>query len=206
MKILRDARGYSLIDLSVGLVLLGIVLLSIYALYRPTFRLSRSIGERLSAQQDIRLAIDRIGSIVRESTTAFGRMRVYSTNDGCAGAVDGCIGFVTARDGDCNGVFHLVAGTPDWQATIYLWRDTATKELRLRCDPDSTFPAPTWPGPALAPYTVIARRVVASSFAMEPAGSSDPTSIAVAVTEQIAGPQGPEDTLLVRTVFIPRNR
>jgi hypothetical protein len=206
MKILRDARGYSLIDLSVGLVLLGIVLLSIYALYRPTFRLSRDSGDRLAAQQDVRLAVDRIGALLRESTTAFGRMRVYSVNDGCTGAYEGCIGFVSARDGECKGSFHIAAGAADWRATVYVWRDTAANELRLRCDPGTTFPPATWPGPALEPYAVIARNVAASAFAVEPAGGAERASVAVALTEQTKDPQGSATRFFTRTVFVPQNR
>lgn len=208
MKRVLGAEGYSLIDMTVGLVLLGIVLLSIYALYRPTFALSRNIGQRLAAQQDVRLAIDRVARSMHETTLAYGRMRVYSAAAGCTGAYEGCIGFVTARDGDCTGSFQLVAGAPNWQATVYVWRDTAANELRLHCEPGTTFPVTTWPPPDLWPYAVIGTRVVAASFTLEPLGSPTPTSVAMAVAEQIPGP--PRSTLQTRffnrTVFVPQNR
>lgn len=208
MKRLLGAEGYSLIDMTVGLVLLGIVLLSIYALYRPTFALSRNIGQRLAAQQDVRLAIDRVARSMHETTLAYGRLRVYSAAAGCTGAYEGCIGFVTARDGDCTGSFQLVAGAPNWQATVYVWRDTAQNELRQRCDPSTTFPVALWPPPALEPYTVLGTQVVAASFTLEPLGSPTPTSVAMAVAEQIPGP--PRSSLQTRffnrTVFVPQNQ
>jgi type II secretory pathway pseudopilin PulG len=200
-------QGFSLIDVTVGLVLFGIVLLSIYALYRPTFALSRNIDERLAAQQDVRLAIDRMARVLHETTMAIGRMRVYPAEAGCAGAYEGCIGFVPARDADCTGSFQLLAGDPNWQATIYVWRDTTSRELRMRCDSATTFPVETWPPPTLDPYTVIGTRIVAVSFSLEPSGSSAPTSVAMALEEQIAGPSRPglQTTFLNRTVFVPQN-
>lgn len=207
MRRLSAAEGYSLIDVTVGLVLLGIVLLSIYALYRPTFALSRNIGERLAAQQDVRLALDRMAPALHETTAAFGRMRVYSAEAGCTGTYEGCIGFVTARDAACTGSFHLVAGAPDWQATLYIWRDTASNELRLRCDPSTTFPAAIWPPSALEPYRVIGTRVAVASFTLEPPGSPTPTSVAMALEEQVTGPSRskPQTKVFNRTVFVPQN-
>lgn len=200
--------GYSLIDLTVGLVLLGIVLLSIYALYKPTFALSRNIGQRLAAQQDVRLAIDRVARALHETTMAFGRIRVYSAEAGCTGAYEACIGFVTARDAGCTGSFQLVAGAPNWQATLYVWRDTAANELRLYCDPSTTFPATTWPPPTLEPHTVIGTRVVAASYALEPLGSPAPTAVAMSVEEQIPGPPRSrlQTVFFSRTIFVPQNR
>lgn len=207
MKRLAASEGYSLIDLTVGLLLLGIVLLSVYALYRPTFALSRGIGDQLAAQQNIRLAIDRVARAMHETTTAFGRLRVYPAEAGCAGVYEGCIGLVTPRDHACAGGFHLVGGAPDWQATIYVWRDVASKELRLRCDTTTTFPVETWPPPSLEPYTVIGTRVVSASFTLEPSGDTEPTSIALVLEERVSHPprgRGPV-TLVHRTVFEPRN-
>lgn len=207
MRRLRANQGFSLIDMTVGLVLLGIVFLSIYALYRPTFALARTIGERLAAQQDVRLAIDRLARAVHETTMAFGRMRVYPPKDGCTGAYEGCIGFVTARDAGCTGSFHLVGGAPDWQATVYVWRDTASNELRLRCDSTTTAPLTTWPPPTLEPYTVIGTRVVAASFTLETPGSPTPTSVAITIEERIPGLPWSrlQTTFFNRTVFAPQN-
>ena len=199
--------GYSLIELTVGLVIMGIIFLSIYALYRPTLVLSGGIGERLAAQQDVRLALDRLARPLHEATMAFGRIKVYPPEAGCAGAYQACIGFVTARNAGCTGPFQRVAGAPNWQATIYVWRDTSSNEMRLRCDPSTTFPATTWPPPTLESSTVIGTRMVAVSFAFEPAGSPAPTSVAVAVEEQVAGPSRSTlpATLVNRTVFVPQN-
>ena len=201
-------RGYSLIDVTVGLVLLGIVLLSIYALYRPMFASSRTIGERLAAQQDIRLAIDRVARALHETSVAVGRMKVYSAGAGCTGAYDSCIGFVTARDAECAGSFQLAAGAPNWQATLYVWRDTASNELRLRCDSSTTFPVGAWPPSPLEPYTVIGTRVVAASFALEPPESPTPTSVAMVLEEQIPGALRSQlqTSLFNQTVFLPQNR
>ena len=207
MTRLGESDGYSLIDVTVGLLLLGIVLLSVYTLYRPTFTLSRGISAQLAAQQDLRLATDRLARAMHETTMAFGRLKIYSAETGCAVTYEGCIGFVTARDTDCAGTFHLVAGAPDWQAIIYVWRNVASNELRLRCDTTTTFPAETWPPLPLQPYTVIGTRIVAASFVLEPPGSLEPTSVALMLEEQVANPprsRGPL-TLVHRTVFAPVN-
>src|SRR2546425_5889121 len=126
MRRLCADQGFSLVEVTVGLVLFGIVLLPIYALYGQTFTFSRNIGERAAAQQDVRLAIDRLARALHETTAAFGRMRVYPAGVGCTGAYEGCIGLVTGRDAECAGSFQLVAGAPNWQATLYVWRDTAS--------------------------------------------------------------------------------
>jgi type II secretory pathway component PulJ len=205
----RTERGYSIVDVLVGLVLLALVILSIYQLYLPTFRLSQNIHEGLETQQDVRLAIDRVARALHETSTAFGRVRLYGAESGCTGAYEGCIGFVTARDAQCAGAFQLVGGAPDWQATMYVWRDTASNELRLRCDASSTFPVSTWP-PTLDPYSVIGTKVVSASFTLQPVESPVPTAIAVALQEQAAtaSPQTSRyhTKTFNQTVFLPQNR
>jgi type II secretory pathway pseudopilin PulG len=205
MRRRSTSAGYSLIDITVALMLMGIVFLSIYALYRPTFALSRDISGRLAAQQDIRLALDRLARALHETTMSFGRMRVYTPEAGCAAPYEGCIGFVTARDAGCAGSFQLVGGAPNWQATIYVWRDTSSNELRWRCDPSTTFPVTTWPPPALEPYSVIGTKVVATSFTLEPSESPAPTSVAIAVEEQVPSRSPLPETLYNRTVFALQN-
>src|SRR5713101_3484381 len=98
MKRLCSDRGYLLVDIIVGLALFGFVLLSIYHLYAPMFALAQHIDEQLAAQQDVRLALDRVARAMHETTVAFGRMRAYAAESGCVGMYEGCIGFVTARD------------------------------------------------------------------------------------------------------------
>ena len=199
--------GYLLVDVIMGLALFGFVLLSIYHLYGPTFALSRDINDRLAAQQDVRLALDRVARTLHETSTAYGRLRVYRPEAGCAGAYEGCLGFVTARDTNCTGAFQLVDGAPNWQATLYLWRDVASNELRLRCDPSTTFPVTAWPPPVVAPYTVVGTRIVAVSVTLEPAGDRHPSAVAIALQEQ-------SETSLRRspapffneTIFLPQNR
>jgi hypothetical protein len=136
---------------------------------------------------------------------AFGRMRVYPPEAGCIAPYEGCIGFVSARDAGCAGSFQLVGGAPNWQATIYVWRDTSSNELRLRCDTSTTFPVTTWPPPALEPYSVIGTKVVATSFTLEPSGSPAPTSVAIAVEEQVPSRSPVPETLYNRTVFALQN-
>ncbi len=208
MRRLHAEQGYSIVDVLVGLVLLALVILSIYQLYVPTFTLSRNVHEGLEAQQDVRLGIDRVARALHETSTAFGRVRLYTAKSGCTGAYEGCIGFVTARDA-CTGSFRLVGGAPDWQATIYVWRDTSSNELRLRCDTSSAFPVSAWP-PALEPYTVIGTKVVAAAFTFQPAESPVPTAIGMALQEQASTSSGPASryhtSFFNRTVFLPQNR
>jgi hypothetical protein len=206
MKRLASKQGYFLVDVIVGLALFGFVLLSIYYLYTPTFVLSQHIDEQLVAQQDVRLALDRVSRAMHETTSAFGRMRAYSAESGCVGMYDGCIGFVTARDAMCTGAFHLIGGAPDWQATMYLWRDTASNELRLRCDPTTTFPSVTWPPPTLVPYVVVGTHIVAASITFRPSGSPNPTALSVALQEQIStSSRRYQKSFFSRTIFSPQN-
>jgi hypothetical protein len=207
MTRLSSDQGYLLVDVIVGLSLFGFVLLSIYQLYTPTFALSQHIDEQLVAQQDVRLALDRVARAMHETTTAFGRMRAYTVEAGCVGAYEGCIGFVTARDARCSGAFHLVDGAPDWQATMYLWRDTASNELRLRCDPTTTFPSVTWPSPTLVPYAVVGRHIVAASITFRPSDSPNPTALSVTLQEQIStSSRRYQKSFFSRTIFLPQNR
>jgi len=201
------AAGYLLVDVIVGLALFGFVLLAIYHLYGPTFVLSRAINDRLSAQQDTRLALDRVARALHETTSAYGRLRVYPAEAGCSGAFEGCLGFVTARDTNCTGTFQLIDGAPNWQATLYLWRDTQTGELRLRCDPSTTFPVTSWPPPALEPYAVIGTHVAAVSISLLPASSPHPTAVAIAIQEQApTSMRRSPVSFFNETVFLPQNR
>ncbi len=206
MRPQRADAGYAIVDVVMGLVLFGLVIVAIYQIFIPAFALSHHINGRLAAQQDVRLAVDRVARQLHETTLDVGRLRVYSADAGCVGAYQGCIGFVTAHSA-CSGPFTLLNGAPDWQATIYIWRDTATNELRTRCNPAAAFPATQWP-PILAPYAVIGRQVVAASFTLLPEGSPQPTAIAMALEEQIAtgSRQGLQNTFFNQTVFVPENR
>jgi type II secretory pathway component PulJ len=202
----REA-GYLLVDLIVGLGLFSFVLLFIYHVYGPTFALYQHINGQLAAQQDVRLTLDRVARGLREASTAYGRLRLYPPQAGCGGAYEGCIAFVTARDGNCTGTFQLIDGAPNWQATLYLWRDTASSELRLRCDPETTFPAVRWPPQALAPFTVIGTHVVAASVALTPVESPRPSAIAITLQEQApTSSRLAPPILLNETIFLPQNR
>lgn len=199
----REA-GFLLVDLIVGLSLFGVVLLAIYQLYSSTFSVSRDINNRLATQQDVRLTLDRVARPLRETT--LGRLRAYPADAGCSGAYEGCLGFVTARDTNCTGDFQLIDGAPNWQATMYLWRDTASNELRLRCDPGTTFPAVAWPPPRLEPYAVVGTHVVAASVTLQPAGTLHLASIAIAIREQVpASRSRPQLTFSAETTFLSQN-
>ncbi len=207
MRRRSGAAGYLLIDVIVALGLFSFVLLAIYQVYGPTFALYQGINNRLSAQQDVRLALDRVARALHETTTAPGRLRVYAVEAGCTGPYDGCLGFVTARDADCTGAFQLIDGAPNWQATLYLWRDTVANELHLRCEPGTTFPAVKWPPPRLEPFVIVGTRVVAASITAHPEGSPRPTSIAIALQEQVpVSSRRAPATLFTETIFLPQNR
>ncbi len=200
-------QGYLLMDVIVGLALFGFLVLAIYRLYLPTFALSRQVNDQLAVQQDVRLAVDRVARVLHE--TAAARVAVYPAAKGCTGTYDACIAFVTARDAHCTGDFQLVNGAPNWQAMVYLWRDTGSNELRLWCDPTTTFPAPMWPVTG-APSTVVGSNVVAASFALQPADSAIPTSIVIALQERTPRASWAARSLptqsVNRTVFVPQNR
>ncbi len=207
MKRLSKAGGYLLVDVIVGLALFSFVLLSMYHIYGPTFTLSRDLNDRLAAQQDVRLALDRVAQALHETTTAPGRLRVYPAEAGCTAAYEACLGFVTARDGNCAGTFQLIDGSPNWQATLYLWRDVASGELRLRCEPGTTFPTVTWPPWTLEPFVVIGTHIVGAAIALQPSGDLDPTSIAIAIREQSrTSLHRSPTTYFNETFFLPQNR
>jgi len=207
MKRRSGAAGYFLVDVIVALGLFSFILLSIYQVYGPTFALYQGINSRLSAEQDVRLALDRVARALHETTTAPGRLRVYTVEAGCTGAYDGCLGFVTARDAGCTGTFQLIDGAPNWQATLYLWRNTASNELRLRCDPGTTFPAVKWPPPRLEPSVVVGTHVVAANITAHPEGAPRPASIAIALQEQVSAPsRRAPTTLFNETIFLAQNR
>jgi hypothetical protein len=191
----------------VGLSLFGFVLLAIYYVYGPTFALNQRIDSRLSAQQDVRLALDRVARSLRETTTAPGRLKVYTEETGCAGGYQGCIGFVTARGGDdCRGEFQLIDGAPNWQATLYLWRDTASNELRISCDRGSTFPVDQWPPRNVNPFVVVGTHVVDAAVTLRAVEGTRPTAIAIALREEAAGYRGAPTNFFNETIFLPQNR
>ena len=198
-------RGHTLVDVIAGVVLMALVIFSLYQVFIPTFALSRNSSERLVRQQDVRLALDRLARDVHE--TAANRITVYGTGNGCIGSYQGCMALVTPRT-NCSDGFQLTTGFPSWQATIYIWRDTASNELRRRCDTTTTFGAGTWP-PTLTPYTVIGTSIVEAAFTLEPAGSPSPTSLAIVLREQAASaPQSRryQTEFQNQTVFLPQNR
>lgn len=206
MRRVSRESGYLLVDVIVGLGLFSFVLLAIYHIYGPTFSLYQHIDERLAAQQDVRLAFDRVARALHETSAAYGRLRVYQPEAGCSAAYEACVGFVTARDSKCSGSFQLIDGRANWQATLYLWRDTASNELRLSCDPTATFPVTRWPPRALEDYIVLGRRVVAASIALQPAGLARPASIAIALQEQASASSRRPINFFSETIFLPQNR
>lgn len=195
----RGQAGYTVVDLVMGLTLLGLVMLVLYQVFLPTFALSRNTDERLDRQQDVRLAIDRLARLLHETTVLPQRTVIYTT--GCSDAYEGCIGFPTARPA-CAGPFQLSGGFPLWQATIYVWRDVASSELRLRCDTTTTIPSATWP-PMLTPFEVVARHVVHASFARQGNG------IEIRLREQAPlsarGVYRYQHEFSNQTVFVPQN-
>ena len=155
----------------------------------------------------MRLALDRIAGAIHETTIAPGRLRVYSPEAGCTAAYEGCLGFVTARDANCAGTFQLIDGAPNWQAMLYLWRDVASGEMQLRCEPSTTLAALTWPPRALEPFVVIGTHIAGASIVLQPPGSPRPTSIAIAIREQPRTSQHRSPmTFFNETFFLPQNR
>ncbi len=193
-----------------GLVLFSLVILTLYQVFIPTLVLSSNTTERLERQQDVRLAIDRLARELHETTLA--RLTIYTA--GCTGAYEGCIGYVTARcdtsssclgalTSSCSGpYFQTPNGFPEWQATIYVWRDTGSNELRRRCDTTTTFPSSTWP-PPLTSFTVVARQIDQAAFTLLATG------VQISVRERAAtasrSSRRYQTEFLNRTVFVPQN-
>jgi len=202
----RFERGRSSVDLIMGLVLFSLVVMSVYQVFIPTLVLSRNTTERLDKQQDVRLAIDRLARDLNETTMR--DLVVYLPTDGCSGPYQGCIGFPTARDSSCSGVWPRVdpsTGYPDWQATIYVWRDTATNELRRRCDTTTTRPASAWSSTiAVSPFTVVARDVVEVRFTR--LGTGVELFLRERATIAAQSARRYQTEFVNQTVFVPQNR
>lgn len=196
----RWEQGYSSVDVIMGIVLLSLVILTVYRVFIPAFALSRNTDERLARQQDVRLAIDRLARELHETTLSQSRLVVYSA--GCTGAYQGCIGYATARTG-CTGSFQLINGSPNWQAVIYVWRDTATNELRRRCDTAMTFPALSWP-PSLTPHDVVATEVIQAGFALVSGGVEIRLRERAPISSRSSYRYQTE--FVNQTVFVPQNR
>ena len=210
-----DTRGYTVADAVTGLVLLALTIVSLYQVMIPSFALWRNSDERIARQQDVRLAIDRMARALHESNAAFGFLRAYncagpSQNENCS-----AIGFVTARDNNCSGLFQYVPGTgsPNWQAAIYVWWDTASGELRQHCAVGTT-PGPTLPA-GLLPFTVIGRQLSRVSFTLcnpcsPPLASTNPVAVALAFEERATTASRPtyryQTKFYNQTVFLPMNR
>lgn len=200
--------GHSLVEVVAGVVLLSLVIFTLYHVFLPTLALSRNTSERLDRQQDVRLAIDRMARDLHE--TAAGQIVVYGKESGCTGAYQGCIGFVSPR-ANCSGEFQLASGFPRWQAVIYVWRAVGANELRRLCDTSTTFAAATWP-PKLAAFghTVIGTRVTEAAFFLQPAGSPNPTSLAIMLREETDGASSSarryQTEYVSQTILLPQNR
>ena len=147
------SRGFLFIDLMVGMAVFTLVLVGIYQVFIPVLKFARSTNERLSVQQDVRLAMDRMARDVRESSMAR-RIRTYPDGGGPA------IGMVTARAG-CSGSFAIdqPSGRPYWQGIIYIVFDAASGEVRRYCDASTTIPgaAPATTSPYTNPEQAASR-------------------------------------------------
>jgi len=208
-RLLTEQRGYSAVDAVTGLVLFALSLVSVYQVMIPSFAMWRNSDERIARQQDVRLAMDRMSRDLRESTLALNRLRAYNCAGPSANQNCSAIGFVTARDSNCDGNFQLTGSAdPNWQAVIYVWFDPASLELRRRCDTSTTLPVTTWP-PVLTPSTVIGRRIILMAFTLLPVGNPNPTSVAIAIREQATTASRPtyryQTNFYNQTVFLPRN-
>ncbi|MDR7518763.1 MAG: hypothetical protein QN123_04225 [Armatimonadota bacterium] len=196
----RAESGRTSVDLVMGVVLFSLMVVSLYQVFIPTLVLSRNTTERLDRQQDVRLAIDRLARELQETTMTPPRLLTYA----CSGPYQGCIGYVTARV-NCTGQFQMTAeGYPNWQATVYVWRDTASNELRRRCDASTAFPVSAWPPATLTPFTVVARDVAEARFTRLAAG------VEVFLRERAPGAlrsgRRYQTDFVNQTVFVPQNR
>ena len=186
------SRGFLFIDLMVGMAVFTLVLVGIYQVFIPVLKFARSTNERLSVQQDVRLAMDRMARDVRESTMAR-RVQVY------AGGT--AIGLATTR-ANCTGSFTIdqPSGRSYWQGVIYIVFDAASGEVRRYCDTSTTFPAAA---PVTAgPYTTLARNVRSLTFTLTNRNvDARPDVVTIDLEEQT--PRG-DAQRYIRTEFVPQ--
>ena len=188
----RRTSGFAAVDLIVGLAVSTLVMVGVYQVFVPVLLFARSSNDRLSVQQDVRLAMDRMARDLRESQMAVSRLRIYGGT---------AIGLVTARP-FCTGPFAINAGsgTPDWQAVIYIVRHAPSGELRRYCDTTSTFTAAA--PVVVGAYNLMARNVQAVTFTPDAPTISAATSVTIALHERT--PRG-EANRYIRTEFVPLN-
>jgi len=174
-----------MVDLVVGMAVFALVTAGVYQVFIPVLKFAHSTNERLSVQQDVRLAMDRMARDMRESDMS--RLQVYPGGT--------AIGLVTARAG-CSGAFTVDAasGRPLWQAMVYIVRDAPSGEVRRYCDTASPFyaPAPVTSGP----YRVLAGNVQALTFTL------NADSVTIDLHERT--PRGDAERY-IRTEFVPQN-
>ena len=96
----NGSRGYAMVDLVVGMAVFALVTAGVYQVFIPVLKFASSTNERLTVQQDVRLAMDRMARDMRESDMS--RLQVYPGGT--------AIGLVTARAG-CSGAFTVDAAS-----------------------------------------------------------------------------------------------
>jgi hypothetical protein len=209
---LKREHGSSMFDVLVAISLFALIIGALWRGFIPTMTFSTIMHFRLGAQQDVRLALDRVARQIHESSLI--RLQTYvatcpaggcpsETGPGCP-VDNGCVAFSSARPA-CVGSFQLLNAKPNWQAVVYLWWDRPTQTVRMYCDVTTTLPPGTWPDTsAWTTYQTIGRQITATSFVIQRDASLKPQSVQISYTEQIPGKQY-ERSFSNETGYLPQN-
>lgn len=179
-------RGFSLIELLVGLVVAALVALAIFGLFRAGLALDQRRAQTVAAG-DAAIALEVIVRTLRESSRDPGSVRLFPE-----GQSNGSYDAIAVRSGRTADGFSLgEEGQPAWAGWAAFTYDARLWAVRLVMSPGvDEVPAPPWEG-----GRVVARQV--RSFTVRREGDR------LAVTLVF---EGRGTTLTLQTTVWPRNR
>lgn len=211
MPLTRE-HGSTLLDVLVAASIFTLIIGSVWRGFIPALTVSTVMHSRLAAQQDVRLALDRVARQIHE--TSLIRLQTYVTScpsSGCPSETgpgcpvdNGCVAFSSARPA-CVGSFQLLNAKPNWQAAVYLWWDRSSQTVRMFCDATATLPAGTWPDTSSwFTYQTVGSQITAARFILQRDASFKPVSLQVSYTEQIPGSRY-QRSFSNETGYLPQN-
>lgn len=186
-RLLNGERGFTVMELVVGLSLAGLVGTIFFAAWVFTLGFAGRGAAAANAQQMGRIAMATVARELREASSSPGAISVWSTAD--EAPVD-AVGFSSARR-DAGEPFRIdVGGGPSWERISYFVHDPSAQVLRHQSQP--------WQEPLPAPSPQEGRVVGRGIKAVRFARNGD----LVVITLQVAVGRG---EIIFETAVRPRN-
>lgn len=156
----RSERGFTIMELLVGLTMGGLVGSLLFAVWTFTISFARRGGVEVEAQQFGRIAVATLARELREAKTGPEAIAVWSTEEDAP--VD-AIGFVSARESAGSPFGADDGGNPLWRSAVYYVHDRVGGILRRQQRP--------WEGQLTIPPPqegrVVARGVRSIQFTLQ---------------------------------------